>query len=239
MRLFPAIDLLRGEVVRLAQGSYSDVTVYGNDPVSVAVSYVEQGADRIHIVDLDAARTGEAVNRDAIARVAAAVQGRARVQVGGGVRRIDDARALADVGVWRVVMGSAAVAEPALVSVVAEVVPVAVGLDHRGGRIAVEGWTRDSGSEIVEMVARMEGASAFVVTDISRDGMLAGPDIVGLAHVAASSPVPVVASGGVGSLADLVELAALGSLEGVIVGKAIYEGRFTVAAALDAIGGRS
>lgn len=239
MRLYPAIDLLGGSVVRLAQGRYDDATVYGDDPVATALAFVDQGADRVHIVDLDAARTGAGVNRAAIARVVDAVSGRALVQVGGGVRSVADARELADAGVWRVVMGSAAVADPSLVAAVAEVVPVAVGLDHRGGSLAVEGWTRDSGVDIARLAARMEGADAFVVTDISRDGMLTGPDTVGLALLAAGTHVPVVASGGVGTLDHLAELVAVGALEGVITGRALYENRFTVAEALSVLGGRS
>ena len=237
MRLYPAIDLLAGSVVRLAQGRYDDATVYGDDPVAVATTFVEQGADRVHIVDLDAARTGDPVNRGAIARVVAAVGDRVLVQVGGGVRSVTDARELADAGVWRVVMGSAAVADPSLVARVADVVPVAVGLDHRGGSLAVEGWTRDSGVALADMAARMEGADAFVVTDISRDGMLIGPDTDGLVRLAAATDVPVVASGGVGTLYHLAELAAAGTIEGVIAGRALYENRFTVAEALAVLGG--
>lgn len=239
MRLYPAIDLLAGSVVRLAQGRYDDATVYGDDPVAVATTFVDQGADRVHIVDLDAARTGDPVNRGAIARVVAAVGDRALVQVGGGVRSVTDARELADAGVWRVVMGSAAVADPSLVARVADVVPVAVGLDHRGGSLAVEGWTRDSGVALADMAARMEGADAFVVTDISRDGMLIGPDTDGLIRLAAATDVPVVASGGVGTLDHLAELAAAGTIEGVIAGRALYENRFTVAEALAVLGGRA
>jgi len=239
MRLYPAIDLLGGSVVRLAQGRYDAATVYGDDPVAVATTFVEQGADRVHIVDLDAARTGDPVNRVAIARVVAAVSGRALVQVGGGVRSVADARELSDAGVWRVVMGSAAVADPTLVRLVANVVPVAVGLDHRGGSLAVEGWTRDSGVELADLAVRMEGADAFVVTDISRDGMLTGPDTDGLARLAAATEVPVVASGGVGTLDHLAELVRVGSLEGVITGRALYENRFTVSEALAVLGGRS
>jgi phosphoribosylformimino-5-aminoimidazole carboxamide ribotide isomerase len=239
MRLYPAIDLLGGSVVRLTQGRYDDATVYGDDPVAVATMFVEQGADRVHIVDLDAARTGDPVNRGVIARVVAAVSGRALVQVGGGVRSVADARELSDAGVWRVVMGSAAVADPTLVTLVADVVPVAVGLDHRGGSLAVEGWTRDSGVELADLAVRMEGAAAFVVTDISRDGMLTGPDTDGLARLAAATEVPVVASGGVGTLDHLAELVRVGSLEGVITGRALYENRFTVTEAIVVLGGRS
>jgi len=228
VNLYPAIDLLGGSVVRLRQGDYDDSTVYGADPVSVALGFVASGATWVHVVDLDGARTGEAVNRAVIGRVASALAGRAKVQVGGGVRTVADVEALATAGVSRVVMGSAAVADPPLVARAARVLPVAVGLDHRGGEAAVHGWTKGSGRSVTQLVGEFPDASAFVVTDISRDGMLTGPDVEGLAALAAVAAAPVVASGGVGSLDHLRALAAVGSLDGVIVGKALYEGCFTV-----------
>lgn len=232
MILYPAIDLLDGEVVRLRQGEYGDSTVYGTDPVEVARGFVEAGATWVHMVDLDAARSGRAHNRGLIGAVAAALAGRASLQVGGGVRTVEDARELRDAGVARVVMGSAAVNDPSLVERVAGVVQVAVGLDHRAGNIATHGWTESSGRMVPEVLADYPSASAFVITDISRDGMLVGPDVEGLVAAAAATGVPVIASGGVGTLAHLRELAALPQLGGVIVGKAIYENRFTVAEAL-------
>jgi phosphoribosylformimino-5-aminoimidazole carboxamide ribotide isomerase len=230
--LYPAIDLLDGEVVRLRQGEYGDSTVYGSDPVEVARGFVDAGATWVHMVDLDAARSGRAHNRGLIAAVAGALAGRASVQVGGGVRTVDDARELRDAGVARVVMGSAAVNDPPLVERVAGVVPVAVGLDHRAGNIATHGWTESSGRMVLDVLADYPSASAFVITDISRDGMLVGPDVEGLVAAAAATGVPVIASGGVGTLAHLRELAAFPQLGGVIVGKAIYENRFTVAEAV-------
>ncbi len=232
MILYPAIDLLDGEVVRLRQGEYGDSTVYGSDPVEVARGFVDAGATWVHMVDLDAARSGRAHNRGLIAAVAGALAGRASVQVGGGVRTVDDARELRDAGVARVVMGSAAVNDPPLVEKVAGVVPVAVGLDHRAGNIATHGWTESSGRMVLDVLADYPSASAFVITDISRDGMLVGPDVEGLVAAAAATGVPVIASGGVGTLAHLRELAAFPQLGGVIVGKAIYENRFTVAEAV-------
>ena len=232
MILYPAIDLLAGEVVRLRQGEDGDSTVYGSDPVEVARGFVDAGATWVHMVDLDAARSGRAHNRGLIAAVAGALAGRASVQVGGGVRTVDDARELRDAGVARVVMGSAAVNDPPLVEKVAGVVPVAVGLDHRAGNIATHGWTESSGRMVLDVLADYPSASAFVITDISRDGMLVGPDVEGLVAAAAATGVPVIASGGVGTLAHLRELAAFPQLGGVIVGKAIYENRFTVAEAV-------
>lgn len=235
MNLYPAIDLLGGNVVRLRQGDYDDSTVYGDDPVSVARAFVDAGSAWVHLVDLDGARTGSPANRGVIADVCAAIAGRARVQVGGGVRTIADVESLVGTGVARVVMGSAAVADPSLVARAATVMPVAVGLDHRGGEAAVHGWTQGSGRSVADLVGEFPDAAAFVVTDISRDGMLTGPDTDGLASLAAATSIPIIASGGVGALADLRALAAVGTLEGVIVGKAIYEGRFTVSDALEVL----
>ncbi|MEY4366357.1 MAG: 1-(5-phosphoribosyl)-5-[(5-phosphoribosylamino) methylideneamino] imidazole-4-carboxamide isomerase [Actinomycetota bacterium] len=236
MNLFPAIDILAGRVVRLRQGDYDDTTFYGDDPVETALGFATQGARWVHMVDLDAARSGTGTNRTVIAAVASALSGRAVLQVGGGVRTVDDARELADAGVNRVVMGSAAVADPLLVEEVAAVVHVAVGLDHRDGDVATHGWTKASGERVDSMLTRFPAASAFIITDISRDGMLAGPDVNGLARAAAATTVPVVASGGVGSLEDLRALAAVPGLAGVIVGKALYERRFTVAEAVAVLG---
>lgn len=230
--LYPAIDLRGGRVVRLVQGDYGAETVYGDDPVAVARSFVEQGASWIHVVDLDAARSGDPVNRPVVAAVAAAVAGRAAVQTGGGVRSVDDARALADVGVTRVVMGSAAVRDPGLVDLVAAVIPVAVGLDHRDGDLAVHGWTEASGVRLDDALGRFPAAAAFVITDIGRDGMLAGPDVDGLAAAVAATDVPVIASGGVATLDDVARLVSIDGLAGIITGRALYEGRFTVADAV-------
>ena len=235
MDLYPAIDLRAGRAVRLLRGDYDRETVYGDDPVAVATAFADSGASWIHVVDLDAARSGDPVNRPVVAAVARAVAGRARVQAGGGVRGVADARTLAEAGVARVVMGSAALAEPELVEQVASIVPVAVGLDHRDGDLAVHGWTEGSGRHLLDVLGDFPAAAAFVVTDISRDGMLTGPDREGLAAVAAAAPCPVIASGGVSSLDDLRALASVPGLGGVIVGKAIYEGRFDVRAGLRAL----
>src|SRR4029078_9062828 len=210
-----AYALPDGRVVRLTQGDYSNATVYGDDPVAVATSFADAGAAWIHVVDLDAARPGSPQNRPVVAAIAAATLGRARVQTGGGVRAVADAQALADARVAPVGLGSAAVQDapsveraavmqhPRLVERAAEVVDVAVGLDHRDGEVAVHGWTEGSGVSIDEALGWFPAASAFVVTDIARDGMLEGPDVDGLAAVAARSAAPVIASGGVSSLADI------------------------------------
>jgi phosphoribosylformimino-5-aminoimidazole carboxamide ribotide isomerase len=145
---------------------------------------------------------------------------------------VSDAQALADAGVARVVMGSAAVADPTLVAAASELVSVAVGLDHRNGEVAVHGWTEGSGVQLADALGWFPTAAAFVITDIARDGMLTGPDVDGLALAARSTTVPVIASGGVAELSDLAALRAVPGISGIITGKALYEGRFTVAQAL-------
>jgi phosphoribosylformimino-5-aminoimidazole carboxamide ribotide isomerase len=235
IELYPAIDLLGGRVVRLRQGDYADETVYGDDPVSVAREFAAAGVGWIHVVDLDAARSGDPVNRPVVAAIVAALDDAVRVQTGGGVRSLDDARELAEAGVARVVMGSAAVREPALVEAASAIVPVAVGLDHRDGDVAVHGWTEGSGVVLDDALSWFPTADVFVITDIGRDGMLVGPDVDGLTRCAALAGAPVIASGGVSSLDDVVALARIDNLGGVITGKALYEGRFTVREALEAL----
>lgn len=239
VELFPAIDLRGGRAVRLAQGDYRREQIYGDDPVAIACGFAASGATWIHVVDLDAARDGNPVNRPVVATIAAAVAGQAVVQAGGGVRTVEDAAELAGLGVGRVVMGSAAVRNPSIVDDVAALVAVAVGLDHRAGDLAVSGWTESSGVQLVDALRRFPAAAAFVITDISRDGMLVGPDVDGLRQAGLDSPIPVIASGGVSTLDDIRTLGSLGGIGGVIVGKALYEQRFTVAEALQALAGRS
>ena len=233
--IYPAIDLRDGHVVRLRQGDYDDQTTYGDDPVATALSFAEAGARWIHVVDLDAARSGSPVNRPVVAAIAAAVRGLASVQTGGGVRTVADAQALADAGIARVVMGSAAVKDPSLVAAASDVVPVAVGLDHRAGEVAVHGWTEGSGVQLGDALQWFPTAAAFVITDIARDGMLSGPDIPGLTAAARATSIPVIASGGIATLADLIDLKSVAGICGAISVKAIYEGRFTVAQALEAL----
>lgn len=237
VELYPAIDLRGGRVVRLRQGDYAQETLYGDDPVRVAESFCEAGARWIHVVDLDAARTGTPVNRALIGALATALAGRAAVQTGGGVRTLDDVRELASLGVGRVVMGSAAVADPDLVKRAGDIADVVVGLDHRSGELAVHGWTQGSGVDLMEALAMFPTAAAFVITDIARDGMLLGPDLTGLRRCVEGTNVPVIASGGVSDLDDLRSLREIDGLSGVITGKALYEGRFSVGDALRALRG--
>ena len=238
MDLYPAIDLRDGRCVRLRQGSYDDETVYGSDPVAVAVGFASAGARWIHVVDLDAARTGSPQNRPVVGAIAEAVApSGVSVQSGGGVRSPDAASALWDLGVRRVVLGTAAVEDPALVTTLSSAHPggVAVGIDTRDGEVAVRGWVAGGGLSAADLLARFAdaGVTAVIVTDIGRDGMLAGPDVAGLGAVLDATDIDVIASGGVASAADIATLASMrGSggrgLAGAIVGKAIYEGRLSV-----------
>jgi phosphoribosylformimino-5-aminoimidazole carboxamide ribotide isomerase len=239
MDLLPAIDLLEGKVVQLVQGDFDTSKVHGDDPAAVARRFVEQGAPWIHCVDLDAARSGEFRNLEQIAAVVAAVD--VPVQVGGGVRSDAAAAALHDLGVSRVVIGTAALDDPAMVAAVAARQRVALGLDVRGREVAVRGWTEGTGIEWDVVLARLAdaGAEAVVVTQIQREGLLAGPDIEGLSEVLAATPLDVVASGGVGSLDDLRALDSIEvggrHLAGAIVGTAIYEGRVPVDEAVEVL----
>ena len=237
--LFPAIDILGGRCVRLLQGDYGQETAYGNDPVAQAQAFQDAGATWVHVVDLDAARTGDPVNRQVVAEVAATLD--VPVQAGGGVRTLNDARTLFDAGVSRVVMGTAAIENPNLVDEVAGLGRVAVGLDIRGEEVAVRGWTRGSGLFLNDALERFSTRStdAFVITQIERDGTLQGPDLAGLAAALAATEVDVVASGGVGRPSDLNDLADLvvagRRLAGIVLGRALYEGTVDLATAIRAL----
>jgi len=239
--LYPAIDLRGGRCVRLYQGNFDAEVVYGDDPVSQARSFADAGAPWIHVVDLDAARTGEPQNRDVVLAIARAVD--VPVQTGGGVRTEEAAAALVDGGVARVVIGTAAMDDPDLVARLAARHPVTLGLDVRGDEVAVRGWERGSGHDILDVLGRFEdlGVVALVVTQIDVDGTSAGPDVAGLSAVLRATSIPLIASGGVGTLEHLRTLAAIEEagrrFEGVIVGRALYEGAFTVTEALDACRG--
>lgn len=263
MELFPAIDLRDGRSVRLVQGDFTRERIYG-DPVECAQEMAGAGARYLHVVDLDAARTGEPVNRKVVADIAAAVAGQGVfVQAGGGVRDEAAAEVLLSAGVARVVLGTAAVERPGLVRRLARRFPdrIAVALDYRRAgmcdtsrprpagtagvslakaKVAVRGWTSVSGESLLEVLSCFEdaGAAAVMVTDVGRDGTMAGPDLVGLTAVLEATNMEVVASGGVSCLADLVTLARLGRperrLAGVIVGMALREHRLTVSEALAA-----
>jgi phosphoribosylformimino-5-aminoimidazole carboxamide ribotide isomerase len=241
MDLYPAIDLRGGRVVQLVQGDFERETHHGDDPVALARRFEAAGAPWIHTVDLDAARTGEPANRHLIAAIVEAVD--VPVQAGGGVRSVATARELAEVGVARVVMGTAALEEPGLVAEVAAAQPVALGLDVRGREVVVRGWAVGSGIDWAHALEQLAdaGAEAVVVTQVGVEGLMAGADLDGLGDVLAATGLDVIASGGVGTLDDLLALAGLDRggrrLAGAIVGTAIYEGRVDVRAAVDALAG--
>ena len=240
MDLYPAIDLRGGQCVRLYQGDFAQETVYGDDPVAQARLFADAGAPWIHVVDLDAARTGEALNRPVIAAVAAAVG--VPIQTGGGVRNDDNAQALLDAGVARVVVGTAALEDPDWARSLAGRHPgqVALGLDVRGREVAVRGWAQGSGRDLGEVAAELDGDgfAALIVTQINVDGAGTGPDVELYAEVLETVETPVIASGGVGSAEHLRTLAAFGEegvpLAGAIVGKALYDGALTIDDALAA-----
>lgn len=237
MDLYPAIDLRAGRCVRLLEGDFEQESVYSDDPVAVARSFAEAGARWIHVVDLDAALTGQPRNSSTVQAIAGVG---VPVQAGGGVRSIDAAGRLIDAGVARVVIGTAAAEKPELVAEAAQRWPgqVAVGIDHRGGEVRVRGWTEGAGRKVIDVLPSVieAGAAAVIVTDISRDGTLAGPDVAGLAQLLEATGAPLIASGGVSSLADLEALATIPGLVGIITGRAIYEGRFGVEEALAVLG---
>jgi len=238
--VIPAIDLLGGRCVRLAQGDYDRATVYGDDPGATAARFCAAGARRLHVVDLDGARSGRAVNRDALAAILGAARAAGvPVQLGGGLRTLAAVEAALAAGVERAILGTAALRDPPLVREAAARFPgrIAVGLDARDGRVAVSGWLETSETSAID-AARLfadAGVAALVYTDIARDGMGSGPDLDGAAALAAAVPIPVIASGGVGSLAHVRAAAerAKDGVAGVIVGRALYTGAVDLAAALE------
>ena len=238
MDLFPAIDLRHGHVVRLAQGEPDRETRYAADPVAQAERFVAAGARWIHLVDLDAA-FGDGCQLEIIGGVAAQLGDRVRLQAGGGFRTAERTRRALAAGIDRVVVGTASVTEPALLDqLLAEhgAGRVAVGLDARDGRIAIRGWQEEAGATATQIGQRVaaQGVSTLIYTEIGRDGMLTGPDLAGLRALREASGCAVIASGGIGSLDHLRQTAAAGAA-GAIIGRALYEGRFTLEAALAAL----
>jgi phosphoribosylformimino-5-aminoimidazole carboxamide ribotide isomerase len=237
MLFLPAIDIRHGRVVRLAQGQAEQETVYGDDPVAVAEQFIAEGAEWLHVVDLDRA-FGEGDNAALVQRVVAAVGTRAGVQLGGGFRSLPAIEQGLDAGAARVVIGTAAVRDPELVPAAlarAGVDRVAVGIDAREGVIAIRGWREAGGERAAEVASRVveQGVRTLVYTDVARDGMLRGPDIGGAIGLQAPG-VGIIASGGIASLDDLRRVRDAG-LAGAIVGRAIYEGRMTVGEAVTVV----
>ncbi len=236
MDVIPAIDLRNGNAVRLYQGDYARETVFGDDPAAVARTWEQQGANRIHVVDLDGARAGAPVQAALAASIAQAVS--IPVQFGGGVRELSHIESLLEAGIDRVILGTVAVEEPELVREACALYGdrIVVGLDSREGRVAVRGWIEDTAVDTVELAARLVelGVSRFIHTDIARDGALEGPNVPAMqALMRAVAPAAVIASGGVSGLDDIRALAAA-QVEAVIVGRALYTGDLSLPDALRA-----
>lgn len=234
MQVIPAIDLRGGRCVRLVQGDFDRETVFGDDPAAMAARWVADGAERLHLVDLDGAKTGRPANVEAVRAILSAVD--IPCQIGGGIRDDASAAAWLDAGIERVIVGTQALKDPAWFRNLAERFPnrVVLGLDARDGRVATDGWLDVSSVLAVSLAEQFDDLplAAVIYTDIACDGMLTGPNIEATRQLADRIKTPVIASGGVGSLEDLARLAVL-PIAGCIVGRALYEGRFRLAEALN------
>ena len=230
MIIIPAIDLHQGQVVRLKKGKFDEVTVYSRFPADVAKAFADAGAKRIHVVDLDGSVAGKGMNVQAISSICSAVG--VEVELGGGIRSLDDARRTFDLGISYVILGTVVAKDPKTAEGIISACPgkVGIGIDALEGKVAVQGWKELTSQTAVDLARHYESFNpAFIVyTDISRDGMLTGPNIAATVALAAGVRTPVVASGGVGSMNDISALLQAEGLYGAIVGKAIYEGRVDV-----------
>jgi phosphoribosylformimino-5-aminoimidazole carboxamide ribotide isomerase len=237
--LYPAIDIRGGRAVRLLQGDYERETAYDADPVDAAKRWANEGAEFLHVVDLDGAKAGAPQNLETVGRIAAAVG--CPIQVGGGLRDADSVAAVLDAGAERIMIGTAALRDPEFLAETLEKhgERVVVSVDARDGKVALAGWTEAGEEEVVEAVAELSsrGVARFLCTTIEVDGTMEGPALGELGRIAAATDAQVIASGGVGALSDLEALAraAASNLEGAIVGRALYERRFTVAEAIAAL----
>lgn len=239
MILYPAIDIRGGQAVRLLQGDYERETAYDADPVDAATRWAGEGAEFLHVVDLDGAKAGEPRNLDAVRRIAAAVE--CPIQVGGGLRDPESVAAILDAGAARVVIGTAALRDPQFLDVAVDAhgERVVVSVDTRGGKVSLAGWTETSDMEAPAAVAQLteRGVERFLCTAIEVDGTMEGPAVDQLNEIAAATSGRVIASGGVGTLAHLEDLTreAAPNIEGAIVGRALYERQFTVAEGIAAL----
>ena len=241
MKIFPAIDLRGGRVVRLTRGDFDRMNVYGEDPAAAARAFRAAGADCLHVVDLDGARAGTPQHGDAL-RAIAAVEG-LFVQVGGGLRSPQAVEETLALGARRVILGTAALSDAPFLDAMLKQYGerIAVGVDARDGRVAVDGWTRTTGEDAFSFCRSLQerGVSTVVYTDISRDGMLAGANLEAYRRLCALDGLRIIASGGIHSAGEIARLRDMG-VDGAIVGKALYEGKLTVQAALEAAkGGRA
>jgi phosphoribosylformimino-5-aminoimidazole carboxamide ribotide isomerase len=235
VQIYPAIDLRGGRCVRLRQGDFEQETVFGGDPAETALRWVRQGATVLHLVDLDGARQGHPVNGATVAQITAASG--VPCQLGGGIRDEGHILEAFSRGVQRIILGTKALQDPAWCEAMCRKFPerVVLGLDARDGRVATEGWLHTSEQAAIDVARRCAAwpLAALVYTDISKDGMLAGPAVEATAELAAAVPIPVIASGGVTTVADIARLAGRG-ISGCIIGRALYEGRIDLPAALAA-----
>ena len=246
MDIFPAIDLLDGKCVRLYQGDYAKSEIFNDNPAAMAKSWLEQGANKLHLVDLDGAKAGHPVNLAAIASIVEMVKKTAtqpvQIQVGGGLRTEVSVRQLLDLGIDRVILGTVAVEQPQLVQDLCQKYPqqIVVGIDARDGKVATKGWIETSEVLATELANRMAqmGAAAIIYTDIHRDGTMTGPNLDALRELASGISIPVIASGGVSSLRDLLNLLSLQTMgvTGAIVGRALYTGEVNLIEAIRAVG---
>lgn len=233
MQVIPAIDILGGHVVRLRQGSFDEVTLYNADPIDQAKRWIAAGAEIIHVVDLDGAVTGEPLNIATVEAITRAVD--VPVQVGGGVRSLTTLERLFDAGVARVVLGTALVNDPGFVAAACtRYAGVVAGIDARDGMVAIEGWKQGTRRTVADVVAQLAelGVRRLVYTDISLDGMQTGPNLAAYRDLVASTGVAVIASGGVSTIDDIRALAEIGGIEGVIAGRALYEGTLDLSEAI-------
>ena len=239
--LYPAIDLKGGQVVRLKRGEMDQATIYADDPAAQARRFIEAGFSWVHMVDLDGAFAGKPANASAVRAIIAAVPG-AKLQLGGGIRTMATAEAWLEAGVSRIILGSAAVKDPDFARAACRAFPgrVALGIDARDGMVATEGWAETSDVSATDLARRFEasGVAAIVSTDIATDGTLAGPNLEALRAMAEASSIPVIASGGIGCLEHILSLLSIAPLgvEGVIVGRALYDGTVDLAEAIAAVG---
>ena len=228
--IIPAIDLRGGQCVRLLQGNYNEETVYGQDPVAMAKRWQDEGATRLHVVDLDGARDGEQANLEAIAKIAQALS--IPVQMGGGLRSAEAIERVLNNGVQRCILGTQAAAKPEWAQQMFAQFGDAIilGLDARDGIVATAGWQESSGIPAVHFAQAMQnaGCARIIFTDIARDGTLAGPNAIALREIAEAVEIPIIASGGVHKATDVRILRNIPNVEGVIVGKALYEGTATI-----------
>jgi phosphoribosylformimino-5-aminoimidazole carboxamide ribotide isomerase len=236
--LYPAIDLKGGQVVRLKRGEMDQATIYADDPAAQARRFIEAGFSWVHMVDLDGAFAGKPANAAAVRAIIAAVPG-AKLQLGGGIRTMDTAEAWLAAGVSRIILGSAAVKDPDFARTACRAFPgrVALGIDARDGMVATEGWAETSDVSATDLARRFEdaGAAAVIYTDIARDGMLSGVNVAATAALARAVRLPVIASGGVAGVEDITALRdAAAGIEGVILGRALYDGRIEPKLALAA-----